>query len=116
MISIFKQQSRELQVKIKKKGEKSLIKRTNVFQNKMSSFVNKFFSKLSNYNPDDRIKYIEMTIEKKRKEYRCKQNFNTLEGVKKWPDYYKDLRQKVESKLKFYFILKIFFKLFILIS
>ena len=57
-----------------------------------------------------------MPIEKKRKEYRCKQNFNTLEGVKKWPDYYKDLRQKVESKLKFYFILKIFFKLFILIS
>ncbi len=58
---------------------------------------------ISKYDPQERENYIKMPIEEKRKLYKCKLNFKTLENVKTWPEYCKEngLESSNRFKMKF---------------
>ena len=61
-----------------------------------------FFSSVPKYDPKNRESSIKRPIEEKRKLYKCKSNYVTLERIKTWPDYYKSLNNttKLSSDLE----------------
>lgn len=50
------------------------------------------------YKPENRVKYLQMSIEEKRKLYKCKGNYQTLEGIQQWPELSKQLKSKVKNE------------------
>ena len=62
------------------------------YASKMASF----FRKTIEYDPSARERYIEMSIEEKRKHYKCKSNYTTLNEIETWPVYCKK-RKLLES-------------------
>jgi hypothetical protein len=50
------------------------------------------------YKPENRVKYLQMSIEDKRKLYKCKEKYQTLEEIKNWPELSKELKSKVKSE------------------
>jgi len=59
------------------------------------SFVSKLFPK-EPYKPENRAKYLQLSIEEKRKLYTCKGKYQTLEEIKKWPELSKESKVKSE--------------------
>lgn len=61
-----------------------------------NSFKMDFFKRFTRgeYNKnlvaENREKSLSMTIEEKRKLYKCKQNYITIDKIKTWPEYYKE--------------------------
>jgi hypothetical protein len=47
--------------------------------------------------PENRAIYLSITLEEKRKLYKCKDNYVTLDQIKAWPQYYEN--NKVFRKL-----------------
>jgi hypothetical protein len=55
--------------------------------------------------PENRALYLNKTLEEKRKLYKCRENYVTLDQIPTWPQYYKT--EKVYQKIgKFIWIIK----------
>lgn len=45
----------------------------------------------------NRDKFIQMSVEEKRKLYRCKENYVTIDKIQIWPEFYNDYKSNKKS-------------------